>query len=156
MRTQIPYGLDYCDVKASETLEKGWGMCTNKATLQIALMRAIGIPAAYGLVHITKEAFRGTIPELFDAISEPTTHCFACAWVASEERFFYVDGTEREKDEQRFLVELETGETRYQDRWLRGKIMLHSSLDHLFTLPSRWSRDLFEQQNTEYRTTKSV
>ena len=36
------------------TLEKLEGMCTNKATLQIALCRAIGIPAGYSIVHIKR------------------------------------------------------------------------------------------------------
>ncbi len=158
MRTRIEYVLDYCNVKASETLAKREGMCTNKATLQVALMRALGLPAGYGLVRISRQAFSGVLPELFDRISDPTTHVFACAWIAEEARFCFFDSTERARPEAELeLIRiLPTGETRYQDRWLRGEIHVHSNLDHLFALPSRWPQELFERQNALYRKHHNV
>ena len=33
-------------------------MCSNKANLQIALLRATGVASGYRLVHVTKECFR--------------------------------------------------------------------------------------------------
>lgn len=30
---ELPYGLEDWDVKASETLRKGWGMCSSKTNL---------------------------------------------------------------------------------------------------------------------------
>jgi len=152
MREEITYTFDFCSVKASQTLLKREGMCTNKANLQIALLRSLGIPAGYGIVHITKQVFeRDVVPEIYEKISEPTTHVFACVWDPEFDRFCYHDSTERGKDFLDFMVVLPTGEIRYQDRWLRGGIHIHSNLDHLFKMPSRWSREEFEKQNIEYR-----
>ena len=99
---QTRYTLDDKRSKASETLAKREGMCTNKANLQvsiwrakcstsyflhhslaaklcitrvqIALLRATGVACGYRMVHVTKECFRSpkTLPELFEKIHEPT------------------------------------------------------------------------------------
>lgn len=45
IRNNITYVLHPKDMKASETATCKEGMCTNKANLQIALLRAAGIPA---------------------------------------------------------------------------------------------------------------
>lgn len=50
----IEYSFQDKSDLASDTLRKRLGMCTNKATLQIALLRALGIPAGYCVVHIYK------------------------------------------------------------------------------------------------------
>jgi len=50
-----PYGLEDWDVTASETLAKGWGMCSGKANLLVALLRSIGIPARYRVYRINAE-----------------------------------------------------------------------------------------------------
>jgi len=34
---ELPYGLEDWDVKASETLRKGWGMCCGKTNLLVAM-----------------------------------------------------------------------------------------------------------------------
>lgn len=43
----LPFRYDNWDVKASETLLRGWGMCSGKANLLVAMLRAIGIPSKY-------------------------------------------------------------------------------------------------------------
>ncbi|MGA2369004.1 MAG: transglutaminase domain-containing protein [Dehalococcoidia bacterium] len=53
---ELPYGLDDWDLKASETLRKGWGMCSGKTNLLIAMLRSIGIPARYRIYGIKAEA----------------------------------------------------------------------------------------------------
>ncbi len=60
VRDEIPFMLDYI-VKASETLEKRYGFCVTKSTLQIALLRAVRIPAKYHLAHLKKEPLKGVI-----------------------------------------------------------------------------------------------
>lgn len=166
IRENINYTLDDKKAKASETFAKREGMCTNKANLQIALLRAAGIAAGYKLVHITKECFRSPhmLPELFEKIHEPTVHCFAAVYLPDVDadgaplvsgRFHDMDATERARqdDEPRFLEEdASTGETRYQKRWLRGPIGdVQANLDHLLLLkPSaRWhlAKNLFDRQN---------
>jgi len=51
----LPYGLEDWDVKASETLRKGWGMCSGKTNLLVALLRSVGIPARYRIYRIKSE-----------------------------------------------------------------------------------------------------
>ena len=68
VRQNIRYVLRDKAERASETLAAREGMCTNKANLQVALLRAAGIPAGYVLAHITKEAFAG--PQLLVCFAE--------------------------------------------------------------------------------------
>ncbi len=52
---ELPYGLEDWDVKASETLKKGWGMCSGKTNLLVAMSRALSIPARYRIFKIKSE-----------------------------------------------------------------------------------------------------
>jgi transglutaminase-like putative cysteine protease len=52
---ELPYGLDDWDVAASETLAKGWGMCSGKVNLLVALLRSQAIPARYRVFRIRAE-----------------------------------------------------------------------------------------------------
>lgn len=52
---ELPYRLEDWDVKASESLRKGWGMCSGKTNLLIALARALEIPARYRIFKIKPE-----------------------------------------------------------------------------------------------------
>lgn len=63
VRDQIPFGVDRADTKASETLKKGLGFCVTKTNLQIALLRAIGIPARYHQVVLDKDILKGILPD---------------------------------------------------------------------------------------------
>lgn len=83
--SHIPYRFDFWNVKASETLGKFQGMCTNKANLQIALLRAVGIPAGYGWMKIRKEALEYVShPEFYTRIAPITTHVFAYVYLDGE------------------------------------------------------------------------
>jgi transglutaminase-like putative cysteine protease len=52
---ELPYGLEDWDVKASETLRKGWGMCCGKTNLLVAMSRALSVPARYRIFKIKAE-----------------------------------------------------------------------------------------------------
>jgi transglutaminase-like putative cysteine protease len=52
---ELPYGLEDWDVKASDTLRKGWGMCCGKTNLLVAMSRALSIPARYRIFKIKAE-----------------------------------------------------------------------------------------------------
>jgi len=52
---ELPYGLEDWDVPASETLVRGWGMCSGKTNLLVALLRSLGIPARYRVYRIKGE-----------------------------------------------------------------------------------------------------
>ncbi len=57
-RERIIFGLDLWQVRASETARKGYGMCSNKALLFVALLRSKGIPARLAYVPMRREALR--------------------------------------------------------------------------------------------------
>ncbi len=44
---EMPYGLEDWDLRASDVLRKGWGMCSGKTNLLVAMLRSAGIPARY-------------------------------------------------------------------------------------------------------------
>jgi len=52
---ELPYGLEDWDVSASETLKKGWGMCSGKTNLLVAMLRSAGIPSRYRVIKIKSE-----------------------------------------------------------------------------------------------------
>jgi len=52
---EMPYGLEDWAFRASETLAKGWGMCSGKTNLLVALLRSVGIPARYRVFRIHGE-----------------------------------------------------------------------------------------------------
>ena len=52
---EFPYGLEDWDIKASETLAKGWGMCCGKTNLLVAMLRALSIPARYRIFKARPE-----------------------------------------------------------------------------------------------------
>ncbi len=90
VRNEVKYSFDYWDIKASETLEKMSGMCANKANLQIAMLRAIGIPAGYMILRIKKDALRViATDELYDQSSDIIVHVYCCTmlngnWVGAD------------------------------------------------------------------------
>jgi transglutaminase-like putative cysteine protease len=49
---ELPYGLEDWDLKASQVLKKGWGMCSGKTNLLVAMLRSSGIPARYRIYQI--------------------------------------------------------------------------------------------------------
>jgi transglutaminase-like putative cysteine protease len=52
---EFKYGLEDWDVKASDTLQKKWGMCSGKTNLLVAMLRYLGIPAKYIVYRIQGE-----------------------------------------------------------------------------------------------------
>ena len=65
VRDQFPFAEGRPDVKASKTLKEGKGHCITKKNLQIALLRAIGIPARYHQVVLQKEVLKGLVSDYF-------------------------------------------------------------------------------------------
>ena len=67
VRDQIEFGFNYRwdEVKASEVLEEGKGYCNTKATLLVALCRAIEIPARLHFGDINMNIMYGIIPGIF-------------------------------------------------------------------------------------------
>ena len=61
VRDNILYRVGLWNRKASETLAEGKGVCTSKANLLVALLRAVGIPAGYGVMRVKGREYFGQI-----------------------------------------------------------------------------------------------
>jgi len=53
---EMPYGLEDWDLKASDVLRKGWGMCSGKTNLLVAMLRSAGVPARYRVYRIKADS----------------------------------------------------------------------------------------------------
>lgn len=67
----MPYRFGIWWQRASDTLRQGWGMCTTKSNLEVALMRAAGLDA--GFVEITADSMivRPLIPDAWQGAIKP-------------------------------------------------------------------------------------
>jgi hypothetical protein len=65
VRNEIIFGYNHVDdIRASEVLADGYGQCNTKATLLMALLRALKIPCRLHGFTIHKGLQRGVVPEL--------------------------------------------------------------------------------------------
>ena len=93
VRDVILFGGDHPDVKASHTLRKGKGLCITKTNLQMALLRAVGIPARCHYVHLPKEIVKSfTLRFIYNrlpaAIGHTWCECYISGeWIACEALF---------------------------------------------------------------------
>ena len=58
VRDEIKFGVSSTDAKASSTLKRGFGDCGNKASLHIAFLRCVGIPARMDISIIKTELLK--------------------------------------------------------------------------------------------------
>ena len=94
VRDEIPWMPGFSTVKASSILKKKKGQCCNKTNLQVALLRAVGIPARYHQVRVKKEWHKaltlGMPSSAFNRLPEVLPFCSYCEcyladkWVACE------------------------------------------------------------------------
>ncbi|MFC1987150.1 transglutaminase family protein [Chloroflexota bacterium] len=90
VRDEIPYSFNFTDVKASQTLRTMLGFSLQKTNLQIALLRAAGIPTKYRRVRYKKQLLRGIIPSLlYMVLPEVNPHvwceCYLSGkWISCE------------------------------------------------------------------------
>lgn len=65
VRDEIAFGYNIDDaIAATEVLADGYGQCNTKATLLMALLRAVGVPCRLHGFTIDKSLQRGVVPEL--------------------------------------------------------------------------------------------
>ena len=90
VRDQIAFMMSESD-KASETLKKRFGDCGTKTNLQVALLRAVNIPAKYHIASLRKESIKGIVSESFynlspDVISNhPWCECYLSEkWISCD------------------------------------------------------------------------
>ena len=94
VRDSTIFALDFTDFKASHALKTRLGSCVQKPNLQVALLRAAGIPARSHRVAIKKETLQGIIsgfvyrvfPELLD--NHTWCECYLSGkWISCEALF---------------------------------------------------------------------
>ncbi|TFF84174.1 MAG: transglutaminase domain-containing protein [Promethearchaeota archaeon] len=93
VRDQIKFMIDDF-IKASETLKQGKGDCGIKTNLQVALLRAINIPARFHVAALSKESLKGVVPDpiyrlMPDVIkNHPWCECYLSGnWIACDTLF---------------------------------------------------------------------
>jgi hypothetical protein len=65
VRDKIIFAIGRTDLKASKTLKDRKGYCVTKTNLQIALLRAAGIPARYHQVVLDRKVLKGLVSDSF-------------------------------------------------------------------------------------------
>jgi uncharacterized membrane protein YdfJ with MMPL/SSD domain len=83
VRDNVLYTFGPWGVTASRTLESRQGTCTNKANLLVALLRAAGIPAAYGVMRVNAREYFGSLGPSFLTryASRESLHIYAAAFL---------------------------------------------------------------------------
>lgn len=76
IRDNIRFGFDLVQVKASETLAKGYGVCWNKALLLVALLRSNDIQARMAYQPVKREFMRPAMGDACQTLTETINHCF--------------------------------------------------------------------------------
>jgi transglutaminase-like putative cysteine protease len=94
VRDDIRYLMNYADNKASDTLALKFGDCGTKTNLQVALLRAVNIPARYHIAALRKECIKGIVSPLFYRLtpkiiqSHPWCECFLSGkWIMCDTLF---------------------------------------------------------------------
>jgi hypothetical protein len=93
----LPYRFGNWQERASDTLARGSGMCTTKANLQVALMRAAGLEAGFSEVPMVMSVLGKLMPDAWLPLMRPTVrHYFGAVklggrWHAADSS--YTDGS---------------------------------------------------------------
>ena len=105
VRDGIVFGGDRWRVKASETLNKGYGACYNKNLLFIALLRSFGIQAKLMANPMRKDFMKPAMGIAYLTVSNPFMHCFT--EICLNNRWISVDPTLDERTYQAFFAPLQ-------------------------------------------------
>lgn len=83
VRDSTVYRVGHWTRKASETLKEKSGTCTNNANLLIALLRAVHIPAGYGVMDVKGPEYFGPIvlPHLARNVSHKSRHVYCYVYL---------------------------------------------------------------------------
>ena len=90
VRDNIRFSLAYSRSKASQILKRGYGECGNKTNAQVAMLRAIGIPARFHWVQAKAEVLHHLIEDFVYEHMPPVASHFWCEcylndkWVSCE------------------------------------------------------------------------
>jgi transglutaminase-like putative cysteine protease len=76
VRDGIRFGLAFSRTKASQTLRRGYGECSSKTNVQVALLRAVRIPARLRWVKAESRTLRGLVMDSLNKRMPPTASHF--------------------------------------------------------------------------------
>ena len=76
VRDNYPIGLDAVRVRASETAQKGFGGCWNKALLLVAFLRNASIPCNIVKIPLKRDFIEPLIEDDVQFLNNPFYHCF--------------------------------------------------------------------------------
>ncbi len=81
VRDEVRYAFGPWGIPATVTLAAREGVCTNKSNLLVALFRAAGVPAAFGVLEVNPQEYFGSIapPYLKPFVSSHSVHVYAAA-----------------------------------------------------------------------------
>lgn len=82
----IPLGYNkYDSLTATQVLEDGYGQCNTKATLLMALLRAVGVPCRLHGTRVTKVFQRSLMPKIMARLAPPyIVHTWAEVYYSGE------------------------------------------------------------------------
>ena len=89
---RMPYRFGGWQERASDTLVRGLGMCTSKANLQVALMRASGLPAGFVEIVMPMGVLRLLMPERWGPLMRSEARHY-CAAVFLQDRWHVADAS---------------------------------------------------------------
>ena len=78
VRDNIQFSLAFSRSKASQIWQKGYGECGTKTNLQVAMLRAAGIPARYRWVEAKSAALNHLVADFVYKNMPPTASHFWC------------------------------------------------------------------------------
>ena len=90
VRDAVRFSLAYSRSSASQTLTRGYGECGNKTNSQVALLRAVGIPARFRWVQARSKVLHHLIADFVYRSMPPVASHFWCEcflsgeWVSCE------------------------------------------------------------------------
>ena len=79
VKENIKFEFGYWGVKASNVLQRKRGMCTNKAVLLTSFLRAVHIPAGFGILKVKGQEYFGPIAPvvLTNKVSSKSVHFYS-------------------------------------------------------------------------------
>lgn len=91
VRDRIIFGGDRWQVKASGTLQKGYGACWNKNLLMIALLRYYKLPSRLKANPMKNDFMKPAMGAVYLTVSSPFYHCFTEVYL--DGRWISIDPT---------------------------------------------------------------
>jgi hypothetical protein len=144
VRDQCLFTVGRSDVKASETLKIKEGYCITKTNLQIALLRAVQIPARYHQVVLDKEILKNLISNTFYKMMpqriwfHPWCECYLSGkWIACDlflDRDIYQAAVKHgyiSKEKMPFLDWDGETDLKIATPWILEDVGTHSSYDEV-------------------------